>query len=335
MELGGTRMKKVFKLGLVLLVLGIILVIIGLVSGQDKSVFFKDARPVLYSKYEAQKYHTLNQEIPSSTTIKDLVLDINNANLVIKSGEKYSLKYQGWGNQPTINVVNGILNIKASAGGQDFINRALGLFLNFKSDLKKDTLILTVPTDVKFSSVRLISGGDYTAKVNLTELKSQKFELVGSVDEVNLESCNFETTNIDISGSTMNLNNTILLNGKLTLLDIDLKVSASTLKDIALINDTGDIEYSNVSIDGGNLNTTDSYLKISNSSIANGYTIVNQRGQTEVLNTSVDGYKLMSDSDDSTLNLFGKTGSLQLNQNPTATNRLEISTQQDGSIIVK
>lgn len=327
-------MKKMFKLGIGVLILGIILVLIGMSSSEDKSVFFKNARPVLYSRYEAEKYQTLKQKISNPQEIQNLSLDINNANLVIKPGKEYSLKYQGWSDAPVVSVNNGILQVKTSSNEQQFVNRIVGLFFGFGKTVKNDTLVLTIPQDVKFKTVRLVAGANYEAKVNLKELKVQQFDVVGSMDVLNLDSCNLDAANVDISGSNAKLNNTILLSGKLTFDDVNLNVLASTLKDVALVNDSGDIEYSNVSLDKGSLNTSDSYFKMSNSNIANGYTVVNQSGETNILNTFADGYWLNAASEDGELNLFGKIGTKEITQNNTAANCLKIQTQ-DGSITVK
>lgn len=320
-------MKKTFKFGLGVLILGVILALIGVLSGQNLGVVFKDMRPVLYSDYKKKSYHAYRQNL-DATAIKSMTLDLKNTDLTIKRGAKLALRYHSWGSKPDVNIINGNLNIKQS-GEDRFVDKLLVFSFGDWENRNKaaNKLELTIPENFSLDDVRLVlDSGYYNTNVMLDGFKAKNITLIGSSYALKIANSSFDQFNLDLSGTNITVANSILLSGRITA-DANLLVNSSTLKDVAVVGNN-DIQYSNVSLDSGSLISDSSNIKMSNSSIANGYQITNTTGTTTVLNTTVDGYWLIGGAKSASLNLFGKTGQGELTQNQTTPNCLKITTQE-------
>ena len=317
-------MKKSFKLGLGILILGLFLVATSLFSGQKLAITFDGMRPVLYSQYEAKNYHKHKENLATSD-IKTLTLDTSNVQLVIKTGKKFTWQYQSWDKKPDVKVINGNLTIKQHS--KEFHYTSVFDF-DWIND-KPDKIILIVPENFEFEQVRLVVR---TAKnVNINGLKTKNMSFAaGYLANLKINDSRFENLNLDLNGEEVELDNTIVMAGNMNL-ESQLVVSSSTLKDVA-VNNEYRIEFSNVSLCGGKLSTNGN-VNVINSNITRGYQIINESNDTYITNTTADGYWLISDEDNGSLKLFDKTGSKTLTKDHTKENCLKIMTN-DGVIKV-
>lgn len=147
-------MKRMFKISVVILVVGLVLLGIGFAGHGMKNVQFKGMHPVVE--------HRVTRSLVTNKNFQKIDLKSASANVVIKSGDQYAVKYRGSdARAPKVKVADGILRIK-----QSYSN---GFF--FTTDHDEDTVIITVPRDKQLSGkIKTADGSLNIANVDLKNL---------------------------------------------------------------------------------------------------------------------------------------------------------------------
>lgn len=135
-------MKKTFKIGLGILVIGIVLMVVGFAGHGMKNVSFKGATPVIEKqvtkKLSTAKFNRVN-------------LTSSSANVLIKTGSKFSISYQGSNARlPKVTVTNQSATIHQG--------EAYGTFFSYNNG--DDTIIITVPKGTKLAGKLDVADGD-------------------------------------------------------------------------------------------------------------------------------------------------------------------------------
>lgn len=134
-------MKKLFKVSLGILLVGIVLMIIGFCGHGANSIGFKEGRPVIVK--------SVQRTLSSNKRFNQLQLTTTTADVTIKTGKQFKVTYSGESQRlPQLSLKNGILTIKQ--------REQYGVFISNDSD---DHLTITVPRGTKIGG-QLTTDGD-------------------------------------------------------------------------------------------------------------------------------------------------------------------------------
>lgn len=159
-------MKKLFKIGWVVLIIGLLALAIGYFNGGNKTISFNGTRPVVI------KNHV--RHLSTNKQFDQLDLDASTANVVIKQGKKYQVTYYGMGGQiPTANLADKKLTVNQK-------NKALEVLFDVNG-YNQDLIVVTVPKGHALSGkIHLASGDLEVSNVDMTGTKVKVSE--GDVD---------------------------------------------------------------------------------------------------------------------------------------------------------
>ncbi|MCI1974528.1 MAG: DUF4097 domain-containing protein [Limosilactobacillus sp.] len=136
-------MKRMFKISLGILVVGIILMGIGFAGHGVKNVHFNGYTPEIS--------HRITKQLSSHQEFSELDLNVPDANVMLKTGKKFSIRYQGTNTQaPKVKFAGKVATITQKYGHGTFFNRDDG----------DNTLVITVPKGTKISGKIEVVDGD-------------------------------------------------------------------------------------------------------------------------------------------------------------------------------
>lgn len=159
-------MKKTFKVGLIVLILGMILLGIGFFNNGDKAVYFENNRPAIF------RSHT--KELSTNKTFERIDISASTANVLIREGKKYQISYSGINNHaPAVTVHNNVASIRQSGGFPLVLN-----FNNYQSH--QDLIIVTIPHDQALAGRIHLDSGDLTA----SNVKLDNIDVTNSAGDV-------------------------------------------------------------------------------------------------------------------------------------------------------
>lgn len=212
-------MKRMFKIGWLVLAIGLVALAVGYLNHGDRDVDFHNGRPQIQQQASWQLTNRRFDKID---------LDVATANVKIRRGAAFRVSYRGLNkDKPTIEKKGRHLVVKQEASGGD------GFFFNVHGF--DDQLTITVPRDARIngSTIKLDSG-------NL------------SVDGVNLAN-----TRIDVASGNVDLDNLTLDGGQTELDSGDFTAHRLRTSGYYRVNnDSGDNEVHADGIDGYRLQTT-------------------------------------------------------------------------------
>lgn len=213
-------MKRLFKIGWIILVVGLIALGIGYFNGGNKTVSFVGARPVVIKDHVRQ--------LSSNQQFDSLELDASTAEVVIKQGSKYKVTYYGMAGQIPQAKLNGKkMNVTQRS------NWRMSFTVNGYQN--QDLIVVTVPRGHALSGKIKVASGDL--RVSNVTLKNA----VVSVDE-----------------GDVTYNHVKLTSGKTSLSEGDFTGQQLTVKGHYTVhNDEGDNTISNTTVDGYHLYTDD------------------------------------------------------------------------------
>lgn len=258
-------MKKMFKISLGILFVGLVLIIIGFVGHGNRNVTYGYSNgSTLFSMHPSVE-HKVNKKLISNQKFNNINVNATRANVIIRTGKQYSVSYKGSSNYvPRVTISNQTLCIKQSGYSS-------GIFFNYSDG--NGTIIITVPKDCTLSGKLGVVEGDLR------------------ISEVDL-------TNMDINASDGDINyNSLKINGgKTTLGDGDFTSRHVTYQGTYTVKNTdGDNKVINSKTDGIVLQTVDGSNKIDgvdhgsqkmaqNENAANVLNLQNTDGDNSVIN---------------------------------------------------
>lgn len=147
-------MKKMFKISLGVLIVGIILMIVGFAGHGVKNIYFKGTMPTVE--------HRTTKHLASNKEFKELDLNVPYSNVLIKTGKKFAVNYQGSnGRIPKVKLTGQTLTVNQDYGHGTFFTRDDG----------DDTLIITVPKGTILSGkIEMVDGDLDISNVDLTNM---------------------------------------------------------------------------------------------------------------------------------------------------------------------
>lgn len=289
-------MKKSFKWGWILLVIGGLLLVIGGFSHGAKDVVFNDWRPMVDSPHPNfnKKYSVENfDQIDLTTT---------NADVTVKRGDSYGVEYRGRKSAlPKVKVVNSRLTVrqKGTTHNRGFVG--FRWFGHYHTSTNQITVY--VPDNVKLKKIRNLNNYGTT---HMQGISTSQLEALGSDGSLKLVNMNIDNANIEMRDSDeIRLENTTLLSGLLTSDDSDVSIKDGTLRNVEIEQSDGDVSIRNVALDGGKINTSDGDVHLAESTVTNGYSITNEDGDNVLTNVQAGGFTVNTTDGDN--NLFGKS----------------------------
>lgn len=251
-------MKRAFQIGGGLVIIGLIMAAIG---------FFSHRQPFNPLTNPGQNTRT------TLTTKKFNRVKVTaaSADVVVKQGEGYAVKYYGT-RHPAI---------KAQVKGnqltvtQTHITKSKHVHFFNDSD---DRVVITVPKGVKLANLTVAANSDLT------------------VNDLNLASAK-----LTANGGDVTVNDSKINGGQLTTDSGDLTINRSKLTGTEVKTDSGDIELARVTVNGGKATLTSGDLDADRVTVNGHYRVNNQSGDSEVHTTNHPGAILTSDNGDSEL----------------------------------
>ncbi|MCH3922127.1 DUF4097 family beta strand repeat-containing protein [Limosilactobacillus sp.] len=244
-------MKKMFKFGWLVLIVGLVALAIGYFNHGAQNVTFENGRPVV------QRQASWNL---TSKHFKRVDLDVDSANVTIKHGNKFKVSYRGLDrNKPTVTVKNKTLRVRQS--GTRSYNGSV-----FSVNGISDHLTITLPYDAQIKG------------------------------------------------------------GRIALNSGELAVNGVDLTHVKLTNESGDVDLSDLTLNGGQTNLSSGEFDAHSLTITGHYAVQNDSGDNEAHAISADGYRLKSDSGDNEVNGQDKDDQSVVEENMNAANTLELIT---------
>ncbi|MGN1280099.1 MAG: DUF4097 family beta strand repeat-containing protein [Limosilactobacillus sp.] len=210
-------MKRMFKIGWLVLVIGLVALAIGYLNHGDRDVDFHNGRPQVQKQ---ASWHLTNRRFDR------LDLDVATTNVRIKHGAAFRVSYRGLArNKPVVVKRGSCLVIKQP--GRD------GFFFNINSF--DDQLTITLPRDAQINggTIKMDSGDLSVVGVNLTDT-----QIDAASGEVTLD-------DLTLSGGQAELNSGDFVAHRLR-----------TSGAYRVNNDSGDNEVHAADVDGYRLQTT-------------------------------------------------------------------------------
>lgn len=212
-------MKKLLKIGVVVLILGLIALGIGFINHGNKNVTFYGSRPQVSSKASSRT-------VKVNRKFSQVDVDVSTANVTVTRGNKFQIIYHGK-NAPQIDVKNGRATIRQTGGNSN------GFKLSSSESYGTDTVTIVLPAGTQLAGKIHVSEGDLV--VNKTSLK----QLTAAVEE-----------------GDVRLMNVVTDGGKITLNEGDFTAHQLTVNHhFKVANDEGDNTVQGVSADGYYLQT--------------------------------------------------------------------------------
>lgn len=314
-------MKKLIITGLTFLGLGLVLTIIGIGLGGNQSVEFNGLQPKVITSKVIHQTHQFEQ-------VDQVDLNVNQGQVNFKTGKQFKVSYQGSkGSAPRVTQSGNQVTITQPRATNHY------LFMNFgqlNHHAMRNQITITLPkkelTKLQITShdTRISSDAKFTLQTLQLDLTDSDFML----NQATVKQLTANASDTDIT-----LNHSQFKNGDLTTHDGDVTVNNTDLQQVKLDIHDGDSYFHQVTATGGQVNLVDGDLNAHDLKILQGYAVKTNNGDVTIVNPQADGYQLQTtDGDLYLFNQHHEGGSLS--QNPTASNRLTITTG-DGDVMVR
>ena len=150
-------MKRIFKIGVIVLILGVILLGIGFFNNGNKAVYFENNRPAIF--------HSHTKTISTNKAFERIDISASTANVIVREGKKYQITYSGISRHtPAVTVHNNVASIRQTGG--------FPLVFNFNDyQPHQDLIIVTIPHDQALAGRIHLESGDLTvSKVKMDNI---------------------------------------------------------------------------------------------------------------------------------------------------------------------
>ncbi len=134
-------MKRIFKIGVIVLILGVILLGIGFFNNGNKAVYFENNRPAIF--------HSHTKTISTNKAFERIDISASTANVIVREGKKYQITYSGISRHtPAVTVHNNVASIRQTGG--------FPLVFNFNDyQPHQDLIIVTIPLKLRWTILML------------------------------------------------------------------------------------------------------------------------------------------------------------------------------------
>lgn len=166
-------MKKLFKFGWITLIVGLITWGIAYLHHGDKSIYFDHGRPVIDNP---------QKQLKSKQQFSQLSINATDTNVIITTGQKYSIKYTGNStNQPKLTVDKGVASFKETYSSKEHLH--FGFLSSSNSQL-----VITVPKNASLTGHIHLDDGDLT----IGQVHLKKVDIHNDDGDLNLHKTTLE-----------------------------------------------------------------------------------------------------------------------------------------------
>lgn len=331
-------MRKSVKIGIFLLVVGVVLTMFGIANNGLQTVYWDRGFHVSKQTAVSKTYHP--------NTIKSITLT-SNASVTIKRGNRLSVQVASKRKLPTIAVSDGELTVKGKNGNYNDVG-----FFTSSNSLNRDQVTITIPQDKTLERLQATTSqvGDLTLQdVNVKEMRldandssdvdltmtnvkvDQPLQLqAGDVQLTNVTAPSFEVQASDVTINRSRFektDSTIKANG-------DVSLQQSRFTGLQLETSDGDVDVSHVKSKGQlAVKTTDGDISLTNLDFKKQMRATSSEGDIDLSTSRNDG--VTADTTDGDLDIFGWENDDQNHYQirTAARHQYQLSTQ-DGDITV-
>ncbi len=308
-------MRKTIRIGVVLLVLGLILTMFGIANNGIQSIYWEQGFHIV--RHRSRSYHV--------SQLKEITLDTS-SNIIIKQGTSTKITVTAARTFPKIKTSHGHLTLTSTADDSHSVGFMFG-----NAGQYTDTTTITVPKGTTVEKVTAES--DQTGNLSLQNV---------TVDQLNVFN-----DDADVNLSNVKINQSMALSGGNIRLS---RVSAPSLQiagdpDVSVTNSHFTTAASKITTDEGDIHLTNNRFKALRMTTSDGDILFNNNRITDNLSASTsDGdirgtaprtTGIHANTSDGDLNIFGHhandNGVYQVN--PSAASQYRLSTN-DGDITV-
>lgn len=307
-------MKRTFKLGWFILIIGLLLLVLGKIMHGSKEVSFDNWKPKVeqYATTVSKKYTKIGRftKIDVRTT---------EADIEIVQGNKYAVEYVGRSNnKPSVKVEKEKLIVKQAESG--FNEFHLGFSYNDDSD-DVGRIVISVPQNISLNELDAKSGG---GDVKVDDQKINSLKLSSSDGDIAFTQATVAKARIDVADGDVAFNEVHLGSGTISQNDGDLVMKNGELKQVEARNQDGDVSYTETTLNGGRLEMQDGDFTAKQVKVRGSYSVSNSDGDNSVENSQVGGYRLTTS--DGNNRLFERSSESDLTWNSKTTDILKLST---------
>ena len=189
-------MKRIFKIGVIVLILGVILLGIGFFNNGNKAVYFENNRPAIF--------HSHTKTISTNKAFERIDISASTANVIVREGKKYQITYSGINKHtPAVTVHNNVASIRQTG--------SFPLVFNFNEyQPHQDLIIVTIPHDQALAGRIHLESGDLT----VSQVKMDNIDVNSGAGEVEYRQVTLRGGSTKLSGNFKG--NNLKVQGKYT-----------------------------------------------------------------------------------------------------------------------
>ncbi|HAT54376.1 MAG TPA: hypothetical protein DCW31_03900 [Lactobacillus sp.] len=306
-------MKRTLKIGITVLIIGLIMVATGMFTHSFKDVTFNQ-----HGRPEEVQVKQVNKKVKAFDAIS---VDLKSDQIRIKEGDTSRVEINSPEKaMPTVKSVGHKLVITQSRGDNSVTGWSFGDnpegefgFGDYKTTRHPGhTVVVTVPRGTKLSSINVKSRD---GAVRITDVTADKVSASSTEDDVMLEHM---TVNQPVKASSS---------------DANVYVTGMTLNKPTLKSAEGDISLKNVQLNQGSISLADGNFTMTDGGFTGIVNVTNDDGDNTIINADkTKGYVLHSDDSNKLFDQHTSDGGA-LQQNETAPDVMHLTTNDgDNSV---
>lgn len=308
-------MRKTIRVGVILLVLGLILTMFGIANNGIQSVYWDQGFHVVHHK--TKHYHV--------SKIKDITIATAN-NVIIKQGTTANVTVTAARALPTITTDNGHVTVTSTSHN----TKTMGFMFDNVGQFA-DTTTITVPKGTTIN--RITAKASQSGNITLQSITTNHLQNLSTNSNVNLTDVKINRS-MTLTGDNLHLTRTsapsLQINGDPDVNIIDSRFTANASK---IATDEGDIHLTNNRFKAIGITTSDGDITLNNNHITENLAAATSDG--DIRGTASRTIGVRASTSDGDLHIFDHTQSdgsdYQVNQSALIQYRL---TTADGDITV-
>jgi len=310
--MGVVIMRKTIKVGLVLLVLGLIMVMFGVANNGIQAVYWD-------SGFHIAKRQTKTYQLKQ---VKQITLATAN-NVTIRQGNTTSIKITANRTLPTVTTKDGHVTIKSATHNSETI----GFMFNNTGSFA-DTTVITVPKGTTID--RIDDRSQQSGNVSLQNVTANHVQLLADDNNVSLSNVEIQQS-ASFTADSLHLTQVTAPSLQVTSDNLSITNSQFTEGASKITLDDDSAQLTNSKFKALQLHMTDGNLTLTNNQITDSLTASTVDGNIHV--TAPKSIGVTAVTNDGNLNVFGNTNQSRYQYNQQATPQYHLTTD-DGNITV-
>ena len=305
-------MRKTIKIGVILLVLGLIMAMFGIANNGIQAVYWD-------SGFHIARRQTKTYQLKQ---VKQITLSTAN-NVTIRQGNTASIKVTASRKLPTVTTKDGHVTIKSATHNSETI----GFMFDNTGSFADDTVI-TVPKGTTVD--RIDDSTQQSGDVQLQDITAKTVQLLADDNNVSLSNVEIQQS-ASFTADSLHLNQVTAPSLQTNGGTVTIANSQFTKGTSKLSLDDDNAQLTNNTFKALQIHTSDGNLTLNNNQITDSLTASTADGNIHVAAPKTTGITAITG--DGNLNIFGKTNQHRYQYNQHATPQYHLTTD-DGNITV-